>query len=257
MAAQAGKAEINGLVRRLMKNNGDTVVRRQMEKLNVSPDEIIERNGLLTRDEELRAMQEFSRKVNFTGDLRNNPFQAITPGGKVIYQFKNFSMNQAKLFTREFGAQMLRSLDNPQEARKMAEMIAKLPILGATAGINVFSQFWVRRMGKMLVGGLIFNETVPEEDKAFMHLLLEIGLASATGSYYDAYYSATHGIKGMVGFVGGPTVQTGISVVDVGVNRPGTFPRFALKQIPTLGKFVPSEPRGSGRTRLRDDFPSR
>jgi hypothetical protein len=248
LAAVAGRDYAMNLASKAAK--GDRGALRALDKLGLDSKGIVSRGGKLSEQEQIAAARSIVERTQFKVDPQDLPGWASSPWGKVIAQFRTFSYNQSAFIKREIW----------DEATKgnVAPLVRFLAI-GLPVGAAIKETRNVLQNRK--------SEENPA--KRVTDYYTQVGGLGLAGDAYKAFFPQGSGYLSperratmATGFLGGPTVGTGLdlftSTVKATQGKPEDLERFALRQIPVAGTtlqntFVPYKNK-AGETNQRFTF---
>lgn len=95
-SSNAGQRYVQGVFNRLKKNPNNANLKWYLDEFMIDIDSALKRGGL-SKEEMLRAGDIMAEKTQFLSRNIDLPGFASTPEGKVLFQFKHFAFQQAKL----------------------------------------------------------------------------------------------------------------------------------------------------------------
>jgi len=182
VTANASKKYVEKTFDKLKANPDNQFLRMRLEEFMISPNDALAR-GALTEAEILRAMNKGSIMMQFLADPLYLPQFASSPEGKVFFQFKNYSYNQAIFVKREL-------LRNPRS------FIRTLLILGTIFPMS----------GEVILDVRSLLTGIKRPTKAWDRYWSNIANAGTFGLWIDFMESAQY--RQVAEAIGGPTIGT-------------------------------------------------
>lgn len=205
-----------------------------LQELGVDVDEILSR-GFMTPEEKALASQTFVERTQFLGQPLDLPYFASTPVGKVLFQFKTFSYQQARFITREMKTQFARK-DYSRAFRNIFILSTVFPMTG-----EVLAD----------VRSLITQEKRPT--KALDRYVADIFAAGTYGMFYDYWRAAESGntAKTLLGPAPGDVVDYLEALVKTTGDMDAGLKDFSKKLLqqtgvgrPVVNVIYPSQKKG-------------
>jgi hypothetical protein len=186
-AANAGATWASRLLRRLQHNPNDSFARDQLTDLGLNSDALL-KQGKLLPDDVLMAAKRMSDLTQFRSDVKDLPYFASSPWGKVIFQFKNYIYGETRLIhdavVSEFRAGRLGS-----GFKALLVLMIAFPLAGeAIADIRT----------------LIKGGKIEDRPKGLKRYFDDIAQAGTLGMVQDFAQSASYGRSAE--WIAGPTV---------------------------------------------------
>lgn len=171
-----------------------------LKELGVDPDEVIAR-GYFTPEEKAVAAQTFVERTQFLANPSDLPMFASSPSGKILFQFKTFTYQQARFVTQELKNSFGRG-DYKRGFRNLFILSTVFPMTG-----EVLAD----------VRSLITQEKRPT--KFLDRYISDVFSAGTYGLFYDFYKSAEKGKTSEA--LLGSTVGDAIRYLEIILKAPG------------------------------------
>ena len=240
VAANAGKRYAEELAAKLLKNPNDQAVIRELERLKLNPQAILDNGGLL-EDDALRAGYQVSEDTQFRVDKQTLPLWWSSPSGRVLSQYKTFTYKQT-VFLAETVKRVAKEI-RQGNIKPLANFLITVGVVAPVVG-EVINNI------KSLVRGQIYGQDQEPLERYLNDVFstFSLGLLSDVGTLVTGKY----GTKGTAGVFAGPTgsdVLGGIEAIQSLFNDRATLSgmdevaartkpllRFGISKIPFVGR---------------------
>lgn len=225
LAAWAGKEFADDLAKQAVK--GDATAIRQLQKIGLNPQSIIQNGGKLSMEEQITAARNIVERTQFKVDPQDLPGWASSPWGKVITQFKSFAYNQTAFMKREIYDEAAKGNFQP-----LIRFVVAAPIVGGG----------IRELRNVLT----FRDSEEDPTKRAIGYYKQAGGLGLAGDIYegffpqnDKYLPPDRAALMAASSLFGPTASTVNDAAGAfSEARQGRYDaagRFATKQIPIVG----------------------
>ncbi len=215
----------------LLRNRGKFGVEKriaQIEKkfaqLDIDAAEVMNRGGVLTEEENLRAGLKLSTDVNFWGNALSLPRWTRSPWGRIAFQFKTFSYQQAAFMDKAVRKPLVEDGD-------AEPLMRALVLMGAS--------------GELIQDVKSFLRNKPRNDDGVKRLAHNIMAGGGFGIAADMIRSADFGDKGLLAAAAGP-LASDISELGYGISKvvmhgkSRSLGKQAISTlVPIMGSYVP------------------
>ena len=235
LAASIGSHLIDDSIRAAQNGSDEAIT--QLKRLGLNPSEILKRGGI-TPDETARGVRNFVRRTQFVTAPEELPLLASSGLGRLLYQFKTFSIKAAENFMDEVRV-------NPIQFARRAVVMAPIP--GALVELGrLASSTPPRQLRKRI-------ENEMDAHTPLGHAMRFAANVGISGIFFDAIRSAGFGVEGISEFLLGPTASTAMEGITAMTRlaprtragqpvaleeRAKPLGRFALQRIPVLGPTI-------------------
>jgi hypothetical protein len=237
LAANAGRQFARDLGQKIMTATGRRaeMYKRHLRTMGIEPMDLIQRGGVLTPDEEIKAARSIISRTQFKVRPQELPLFWSGPMGKLVTQFSSFGFKAAKAINDEV----------VQEARKGNYMpLARFALAFPLVGEIVADAQSVAKGGR------------ERPENMVARLAENYAAIGSFGLFYDAWRSAQYGEVGILRRMVGPTLgdigQLGGGLGEMGkyiaaggetpggeeMAMPKMLGRLASQNVPVIGPYL-------------------
>lgn len=200
----------------------------RLKKLGLDPEMIAAQGGKLTPDQARRAGLVTSLDTQFGSQVLDLPDFKNTDGGKFVYQFKSFALQQTSFIQRELMKPAMSYLTSGGRRGDLGPLLRYAAGIGPTGAI---------------IGSLIRTiKGRPEPDDPRLKLIENAALAGGFGIFYDTWSALAKSPNDFLAFFAGPTAgniaQLATGTAKAVQGKPDALAESAVRRIPLIGQTL-------------------
>lgn len=246
LAANIAREDVALLHDRFLANPGDWLTRRRLREYKIYPSPLL---GMLniTQDNLYRAAKYLTNRTQFRAMPQDMPLWAASPYGKLFFQFRNFSINQARFMKRAVWDEYQAGNLEPMRRALFAMPVVGEAVRAVRGGFGLETKDI--KFSKAASLGLMQSPLIDR-------YLTDIAIVGSAGIYMDLFQNATYrqALSGLAGPVLGRVIgripealATG-KPLDVAMEIPGSPLGFTpVKQ--WIRKYIKEQKKGQPRER--------